>query len=223
MSSDWGKSGKATMYRAASSQSTGYLGFSTVESTKDTACERRSAKKVNKPLDYSSKGQIPPGIYFLSYHRLDDDKKRHRLGLGDTKAGTNIKVQVGGKEVTRTHIQFHEAYNNLKEYKPKLSEGCIIFNKKNFAKLFPKSFLDPASSPLQPTRHKRKTAAKFKGKGDVLVFVTDITDRKKQEQQIEIFKAVVAGQTKGSGLAEGSFKTDSMELKVLRALWAKGH
>jgi hypothetical protein len=216
-STPWGFSGKASMYRSTSTTSNGCLAFSEVSEATDVDCERRSAKKVNEPFDYTTGGQIPPGIYFVSYHRLDDDSKRHRLSLGDELNGVEISVRIGDHNIKRSGIQFHEAVNDLTTYKPSLSEGCIIFSSTNFEKLFQKSFLDQTHSPLHASVARLESARAYDGEGKVLAFVTDVTSDRSQERQLMLAKAVRAGAP--DGLKPNSFQSTSRELKLLRDRW----
>ena len=220
VSTPWGLSGRASLHRATQTTVKGKLGFSPVDGATNITCERRSARKVDNPFDYSENGQIPPGIYFVSYHRLDDDAKRHRLSIGDELNSVNIITGTGDAKVKRVGIQFHQAANDLARYTPRLSEGCIIFTGANFSKLFPGNFLDPATSPLHASTENRESAKAFVGKGRVLVFVTDVTDAERNEYQLKVFDSVVQGGE--HGLTVDAFQTDSDVLKTLRIKWSDG-
>lgn len=229
VSMPWAISAEASMYKASRNSGgpapwpLNQLQFSPVPGATNVKCERRSAREVlAEPTFYGTNGHIPPGIYFLSYWKEKYDLKLghergyyHRLALGDGKNGFKI-LSPGGKE--RVYIQFHEAYNDLAKYRPDISEGCITITNENFGRLFQKSFMAPATSPLNHNPQAGKGSSRYTGKGNILVFVTDVTDVGMSEHQKKLFEGVLSGFS-DHGLTKEMFSGKSAQLTALRKQW----
>jgi hypothetical protein len=217
----FGYSGKASMYKATGTSRAGKLTFSAVPNAQNVDCERNSAKDPLNKNDYGPGGYIPPGIYFLHYHRyhITTDQKRHRLGLSDRKCGETIGVRVNGLLVNRTVIQFHVAHNDLSQFLNDVSEGCITFSQDNFDRLFQNSFFD-SNSPLNTCiGHTIPSIFSFTGNGNILVFVTDPTNEQVQNNQVSLFNKVIGGE-QSANLTEPDFGSSiSQNLSNLRMLW----
>jgi hypothetical protein len=216
----FGYSGEATVYKASGSSSAGRLAFSPVSGAERIPVERRSGADINNTNNYGTDGYIPPGIYFLHYHRFDSSAQqaRHRLGLSDRKCGESIRVQVGNQSIDRSNLQFHVAFNDLEDFHPDVSKGCITLTTQRFFELFRDNFFS-TSSPL-PSCSSHQTPAQFVGQGNILVFVTDATSTDRQDNQLLIFNGVVAGNAT-NGLSTPDFGNGSptQRLTTLRTVW----
>lgn len=206
----WNLSSTATRYKSIGTSTSGTMVFSKMS---EAQCERRSSDKITVENYYGTNGHIPPGVYFLDYYRIDDDNIRHRLTISDDKGGTTITTDDG---VIRTYIQMHVAFNNNIEFHRQISQGCITFDNENFYRLFPSSFFTPIVSPFTST-YNAEIPYKFKGKGNILVFVTDNRNQETYKNQSSLFNKILTGQS--DGLKESFFNDISSELQQLRLDW----
>jgi hypothetical protein len=103
----FGFSGQATLYRSVGSNQDGTIQFSPVSGAQDVSVERDSAADFTNFSNYGTNGFIPPGIYFLHYHRLDTSilTIRHRLGLSDDPGGETVLSTAPYPPVQRTALQ----------------------------------------------------------------------------------------------------------------------
>lgn len=219
----FGYSGSGSMHKASGSSSAGRLTFSPVPSAQNIPLERRSGVDITNRNNYGTDGYIPPGIYFLHYHRFDSGshQARHRLGLSDRKCGETIRAQVGQQSIERTNLQFHVAFNDLEDFHPDVSKGCITLTTQRFFELFRDNFFSD-SSPL-PTCGGHQTPAAYAGQGNILVFVTDAADSQKQQGQLQIFNNILSGAT-ANGLVAADFGAGAptQALATLRTTWRAG-
>jgi hypothetical protein len=188
-SSLFGYSGKATLFRSVGTNADGSLQFVPVPGAQDVDVERNSAKDFNNKANYGTNGFVPPGIYFLHYHRMDPSlgQIRHRLGMSDDPGGETIRSTIPNPPVTRTAIQFHKAFNDLASFSAAVSEGCITLKEDNFFKLFPLNLFVAAQSPLRPGSADSNASNLAGSSNSVLVFVTDALTAGKQDQQVAQF------------------------------------
>jgi hypothetical protein len=188
-STEFGFSGLGSMYFATGQTSVGKATFT--EIVKNVALERNSTNDPQNQSNFGEGGFVPPGVYFLHYHRLDlkisSQLPRHRLTFSDQIEGETVTVANAAKP--RDGLQFHTAFNDLKEFKVHVSEGCITLTAQNFFRLFPSAFLDPASSPLKS--HQNSGLA-LTGDGKVLVFIADVNEPTRKAQ-LAIFSRVLKG------------------------------
>ena len=189
-STKFGYSGKGSVFLSTGTNADGSILFSAVPGGHDVDLERNSAADFTNKSNYGKNGFIPPGIYFLHYHKLDLSLAllRHRLGLSDAPGGETIVTSIPNPPVTRTYLQFHRAFNDLAEFNAHVSEGCMTLNIDNFSKLFPDGFFDSAQSPLAPGSSDPNPLNLAGSTNNVLVFVTDALTSDKQDQQIAIFE-----------------------------------
>jgi hypothetical protein len=175
------------MFKATGLSSEGRLTFSKVSGAQDVQLERRSGADINNKNNYGTDGYIPPGIYFLHYHRFDSSSQqaRHRLGLNDRKCDENISVRVGNQTITRNNLQFHVAFNDLEDFHPGVSKGCITLTTQRFFESFRDNFFG-TNSPL-PSCGSHQPPTNYSGQGNILVFVTDGTNSQRQKNQLKIF------------------------------------
>jgi len=222
-SQTFGFSGTGSLFRATGTSASGRLTFSAVSGASNISLERRSGADITNKSNYGENGYIPPGIYFLHYHRFDDSshQARHRLGLSDRKCGEDIVVQVNNQTVTRSHLQFHVAFNDLEDFHPDVSKGCITLTTQNFFQLFSDNFFG-TDSPL-PSCGSHQPSNTFTGQGRILVFVTDVITPNAQAAQTQIFQTVVSGNA-NNGLTSSDFGggAPSANLTSLRTLWKAG-
>jgi hypothetical protein len=215
-----GYSGKGSLYVANGTTTGNRLTFGGVSGAQGVNLERRSGTDVTNRGNYGTSAYIPPGVYFLHYHRLDPTHGgRPRLGLSDARCGEVIGRRAGGAPVDRLNLQFHIAYNDLAEFEPNVSEGCVTLRRAEFGQLFPASFFG-ADSPL-PGCTSHTTPAAFAGAGRILVFVTDASDAAVHQRQLALFQKIVRGEA-GSGLVAAHFNSGSAELGAFRARWNTG-
>ena len=232
----FGYSGKASTFRSTGTTSTGKLRFSVVPGADNIDVERNSATDPDNKNNYGTNGYIPPGIYFLHYHRLDvgtggttnsnapchnTGRIRHRLGLSDRPCTESIRVTMGDSTVSREALQFHVAYNDLTCYRANVSEGCITLTNANFLKLFPESFFEVANSPLNSCQNLPNHTNAYTGDGRILVFVTDATNTNTQNAQIQTFNDIVRGGDSGLMATDFSLSANSA-LPTLRTRWKAG-
>lgn len=177
------------------------------------------------PSFYGPSAHLGPGIYFLSYARLQGD--RHRLGLSDGKCGragrcSNEVLAPGGQR--RYGVQIHAMFDDKEGFHEELSEGCLTTYRKHFARIFPDSFTSSATSPLfwNGTRHPKDPeqakadedrGLKFAGSGNVLVFVTDPLTPGWNRQSESFRRWQLEGRLSANVFAEGT------ALDLLRADW----
>jgi hypothetical protein len=218
-SAPFGYSGAGSMYQASGSSAFSRYTFSVVSGASDVPLERRSAKDITNRGDYGTNAYIPPGVYFLHYHKFDTSHnlQRRRLGLGDNKCSEDIAARPNGAPVTRQFIQFHVAYNNLNEFSPGVSQGCLTLTQAQFDILFPTGFFG-TGSPLADCPQDGDDD-QMSGNGDILVFVTDASNDALQTRQLTLFKAIVRGDS--GGLSSAHFAPGS-ELALLRSRWYTG-
>jgi hypothetical protein len=188
----FGYSGKATMYRAVGTNADGTLQFVVVPGAQSADVERNSAKDFTNKANYGTGGFIPPGIYFLHYHRLDPSfgQVRHRLGLSDDPGSETIRGTIPSPPVTRTAIQFHKAFNDLASFSASVSEGCITLTEDNFFKLFPPMLFVPSQSPLAAGTGDLNPLNLSGATNNILVFVTDALEPGKQNKQLAAFEGI---------------------------------
>ena len=186
----FGYSGRGTLYRSVATNSDGTLSFSTVAGAVDIYCERNSATDFTNKANYGTNGFIPPGIYFLHYHRLDISQglMRHRLGLSDEPGGEEIVSDTPNGPIARKFLQFHVAFNDLATFSAFVSEGCITLKGESFFKLFPPTVFEPDQSPLKPGWSDPNPLGLAGATDAVLVFVTDALTAGRQEQQLTQFE-----------------------------------
>lgn len=185
----FGYSGKASLFRSTGTSASGAIQFSPVAGAQDVDCERNSAADFTNKSNYGTKGFIPPGIYFMHYHRLDTSigLPRNRLGLSDAPGEETIQSTVPSPPVQRIALQFHRAFNNLAEFNAHVSEGCITLNQANFSRLFPDAIFDPAQSPLAPGAADANPVHLAGSNANILVFITDALSNGKQASQVSLF------------------------------------
>lgn len=212
----FGYSGQASLFQSTGMNADGTIVFSPVPGAQAVSVERNSATDFTNKGNYGTNGFIPPGIYFLHYHRLDTKIStiRHRLGLSDSPGGETILSTKPTPPVTRTALQFHVAFNNLSDFKANVSEGCITLTQANFGKLFPDAVFDKAQSPLAPGNSDPNTLGLTGSTSNVLVFVTDVLSSGKQDQQTALFDQIRKQLTPSDfGSGGGS------QLPMLRIQW----
>lgn len=215
-----GYSGKGSLYVATGTTPAGRLAFSGVPGAQNVSLERRSGADVTNKGEYGKSAYIPPGIYFLHYHRFDPSHGgRPRLGLSDARCDERINARSGGAPVTRSGVQFHIAYNNLAEMEPDVSEGCVTLRRAEFGTLFPTPFFG-AESPL-PACGGHTTPTAYGGAGKILVFVTDASDLAIHQRQVAMFQALLTGSS-SAGVTPSVFVSGSAELRGLRDRWYVG-
>lgn len=204
-----GYSGKCSSYVSTGTNSNGTISFSVVSMNID--CERDSTTDIDNLSNYGKGGYVPPGIYFLHYHRLDlaFAPLRHRLGLSDAPGAETIK----GPSNTRTNLQFHRAFNDLQEFKTKVSEGCITLTEDNFFRLFPSPLFDGTQSPLAPGDSDENPLNLHGSPANVIVFITDAGSPGKQDSQLRLFESA------RSNLRSSDFNNNSAGLNQLRISW----
>jgi hypothetical protein len=202
--SAFGFSGKATLYQSTATNVDGTISFTPVTAATQVDVERNSAKDFTNFGNYGTNGFIPPGIYFLHYHRLDTSlgNVRHRLGLSDAPGEETILSTAPSPPVTRTALQFHVAFNDLEAFNEHVSEGCITLTEANFWKLFPPALFDSALSPLAPGSSDSNPLGLAGSTSNILVFVTDVLTPGKQDQQLQLFQQI-KGQLKPTDFANG--------------------
>ena len=149
---------------------------------------------------YGENGHVPPGIYFLSYARLDQGKdgtESHRIGLADKpcRRNGNCSVEIcvpthptgicGPNAEKRTGIQFHKLFRNPKlalssEIVPEssdISRGCLTTTEDFLEKIFPESITDPQTSPFRwngaRKNEQQDLGNTFQGDGNALIFVVE--------------------------------------------------
>jgi hypothetical protein len=219
----FGFSGEASLYQSVGTNADGTIQFSPVAGAQDVPVERNSAADFTNLSNYGTGGFIPPGVYFLHYHRLDtsihsSDQNvnpiRHRLGLSDDPGAETILSTAPDPQVSRTNLQFHIAFNNLAEYNAEVSEGCITLTSDNFAKLFPDALFDSSQSPLAPGSADPNVLNLQGSRASVLVFVTDVLTSGAQDQQIQLFDQT-RRKLKPTDFAVGG----TSQLPQLRVLW----
>jgi hypothetical protein len=209
----FGYSGKATMYRAVGTNADGTLQFVVVPGTESVDVERNSARDFTNKSNYGTNGFIPPGIYFLHYHRQDSSlgQVRHRLGLSDNPGGETILSTIPNPPVTRQAIQFHKAFNNLASFSAAVSEGCITLKEDNFFRLFPPMLFVPEQSPLKPAPGDPNPLGLAGATNSIVVFLTDALTAGKQDQQLSQFESI------SKRLKPGDFSSAAMAAN--RILW----
>src|SRR5579871_1196216 len=181
--SQFGYSGKASLYQATGSNADGTIQFSPVSGAQDVPVERNSTADFTNFSNYGTGGFIPPGVYFLHYHRIDlSISIRHRLGLSDQPGAETIFS--GPANVQRTALQFHIAFNNLAEFNQHVSEGCITLKTENFSRLYPDALFDNSQSPLAAGSADANELQLQGSTSNVLVFVTDVLSPGAQDQQL---------------------------------------
>jgi hypothetical protein len=212
----FGFSGQATLYQSTGTNADGTIQFSLVSGASNVSVERNSATDFTNFSNYGTKGFVPPGIYFLHYHKLDTSIStiRHRLGLSDDPGGEIILSTIPSPSVERTFLQFHIAFNNLAEYNQHVSEGCITLTAANFGQLFPDALFDGSQSPLAPGSADPNPVNLQGSTSSVLVFITDVLTPGVQDQQLTLFDQT-RSQLKPSDFDTGS----SSQLPALRVLW----
>jgi hypothetical protein len=212
----FGFSGQASLFQSTGTNADGTIQFSPVAGAQDISVERNSATDFTNFSNYGNKGFIPPGIYFLHYHRLDTTIStiRHRLGLSDEPGMETILSTIPNPSVVRTALQFHVAFNDLAEYNKHVSEGCITLNAANFARLFPDALFDGSQSPLAPGDADTNVLNLQGSTANVLVFVTDVLTPGVQDKQLKFFDQTRA-QLKAADFDTGG----SSQLPQLRVLW----
>jgi hypothetical protein len=220
-SRQFGYSGKSSLYKAVGNSTSHQLRFLPVTNSQNVECERNSTVDPLNKRNYGKDGYIPPGIYFLHYHRfhITPSQRRHRLTLSDHKCAENIQVKIGNDTIQRVGIQLHVAHTNMEMFKEDVSEGCITFSEENFFKLLPQTFFIE-DSPLN-TCANHTLPTRYSGNGNILVFVTDPTDEILQNNQIKIFNEIESGGTNGLKTSDFSSPITS-KLKNLRAIWKAG-
>jgi hypothetical protein len=188
----FGYSGKGSMFVSTGSNADGTILFAPVNGAQDVDLERNSAADFTNRSNYGKNGFVPPGIYFLHYHKLDSalGTLRNRLGLSDSPGSETIRTDIPNPPVTRTYIQFHRAFNNLKEFNANVSEGCITLTADNFSKLFPDALFDQTQSPLAPGSGDPNPLSLSGSPNNVLVFVTDAMTPGKQDKQLALFDKI---------------------------------
>ena len=212
-STAFGYSGKASLFQSIATEADGTIRFVPVKNAQGVDVERNSATDFTNKANYGTNGFIPPGIYFLHYHRLDPNKFRHRLGLSDLPGEETIQSTIPDPAVLRTGLQFHRAYNDLKEYKANVSEGCITLSAANFARLFPDSFFAPATTPLATGTADEKVGLTG-STTNILVFITDVMTAGRQKDQVALFEK------KRKMLKPSDFGVEAgSQLPALRVLW----
>jgi hypothetical protein len=211
----FGYSGRGTVYKATGTSVAGRLTFSPVTGSIDIPLERRSGADPTNTNSFGVDSYIPPGIYFLHYHRFDStsQRARHRLGLSDRKCGENIQVRIGGETISRSNLQFHIAFNDLVDFHPDVSKGCITLNTTNFFRLFSDNFFSD-DSPL-PGCAGHQPSNDYSGQGKILVFITDATSSDAQDRQVDVFNKILAGDPEG--VMDPNF--DNAGIGRLRTLW----
>lgn len=215
-----GYSGQGSLYVANGTSSAGKLAFAGVASAQSVNLERRSGTDVTNHGNYGTGSYIPPGVYFLHYHRFDPTHGgRPRLGLSDARCGEVIGRRAGGAPVDRRNLQFHIAFNDLAEIEPDVSEGCVTLRRAEFGTHFPSTFFG-ADSPL-PACASHTTPTPYSGAGNILVFVTDARDAAIHQRQLRFFQSLVRGDA-GAGVTGASFVSGSAELGALRNRWYTG-
>lgn len=188
----FGFSGQATLFQSVGSNQDGTIQFSPVSGAQDVSVERNSAADFTNFSNYGTNGFIPPGIYFLHYHRLDTSilTVRHRLGLSDDPGGETVLSTAPNPPVQRTALQFHIAFNNLTDFNQHVSEGCITLTIANFSKLFPDALFDSSQSPLAPGSADPNPLNLQGSTANILVFVTDVLTPGAQDQQLKLFDQI---------------------------------
>jgi hypothetical protein len=215
-----GYSGEGSLYVANGTSTTGKLAFAGVPGAQSVKLERRSGTDIENRGNYGTGAYVPPGVYFLHYHRFDGTHGgRPRLGLSDARCGEVIGRRAGGAPVNRNNLQFHIAYNDLAEINPDVSEGCVTLRRAEFGALFPGTFFG-ADSPL-PGCASHTTPTPYSGAGNILVFITDATDAAIHQRQLTLFQDMVRGGAE-AGLTSASFTSGSAELAALRNRWYTG-
>lgn len=212
----FGYSGQASLFQSTGMNADGTIAFSPVSGAQKVSVERNSATDFTNKGNYGTNGFIPPGIYFLHYHRLDTKIStiRHRLGLSDSPGSETILSTRPNPPVTRTALQFHVAFNNLADFKANVSEGCITLTQTNFGKLFPDAIFDKSQSPLAPGTSDPNTIGLAGSTSNILVFVTDVLTPGKQDQQTALFDQI------RKQLKPSDFSTEgSSQLPMLRIQW----
>jgi hypothetical protein len=200
----------------------GKLSFSPIEGTQNVPLERRSGTDINNRNNYGTAGYIPPGIYFLHYHRFDATfGGRHRLGLSDERCTDVIGRRAGGAPVDRSNVQFHIAFNDLNEFQPSISEGCITLRRDGFDRLFPGGFFGNSSPLPNCGGHALPPELSFNGGGNILVFVTDVSDANLQTRQYNLMRRIVFGDI-DFGITSQIFDDNNPALDQLRARWYIG-
>lgn len=222
-SKPFGFSGSGSLYRASGTSTAGRLTFTLVQGAQNISLERRSGVDMTNRNNYGTNAYIPPGIYFLHYHRFDSSshQARHRLGLSDRKCGESITFQIGNQSVNRSELQFHVAFNDLEDFHPTVSKGCITLTTQNFFTLFPDNFFAD-DSPL-PSCATHQPLSSYNGQGNILVFVTDVTNTDIQNNQIQIFQGILSGNA-NNGLRPADFAggTPAAGLVSARTRWRIG-
>jgi hypothetical protein len=215
-----GYSGQGSLFVGSGTSTAGKITFTGVPGAQSVNLERRSGTDVTNRGNYGTGAYVPPGIYFLHYHRFDPTHGgRPRLGLGDARCGEVIAKRTGGAPLDREHVQFHIAFNDLAEITPKVSEGCVTLRRAEFESLFPASFFS-ADSPL-PGCSGDPTPTPYSGAGRILVFITDATDAGIHGRQVAFFRSLIRGEASG-GVTAANFVSGSAELQSLRTRWYSG-
>jgi hypothetical protein len=191
-------------------------GGTALTGAQDVDVERNSATDFANTSNYGTNGFIPPGIYFLHFHRLDTSLQllRNRLGLSDIPGEETILSTVPDPPVTRTALQFHRAFNDLTEYNAHVSEGCITLNQSNFSLLFPDALFDSTQSPLAAGNSDENPLNLAGSTSNVLVFITDALTDGKQDQQLSMFDQI----RQNLKPADFGLEGDS-QLPTLRVQW----
>lgn len=222
-----GYSGRGSMYAARTPIASPAPPLRFEQIAEGVPLERRTTTVGDDFDNFNKSGHVPPGIYFLHQHRVQNEggpttiHPRPRLGMSDAKCATthavgcdHIHIRWQGKLVDRENIQFHAAFNNLGEMRPKISEGCITSQWASFVALFPPSFLNPATSPMFGCVQQNCSTPELRGDGNILVFVTDSRDAAKQDRQVTLFHDWKAN------LTADVFATNSATLDDMRGKWA---
>jgi hypothetical protein len=202
------------MYQSIGTNADGTISFTLVPGASGVDVERNSATDFTNFSNYGTKGFIPPGIYYLHYHRLDTSlgRIRHRLGLSDRPGAETILSTAPNPPVTRMALQFHVAFNDLASFQAHVSEGCITLSENNFMKLFPSDLFTASKSPLAVGANDANPLGLAGSTASVLVFVTDVLTSGKQDQQLKLFQ-LIKGQLKPNDFS------NSTTIQTLRAKW----